>query len=84
MTNSPGLASLTAAHIGERRITLSDPYGSPTTTPYLLMKVTGIENGMLVHIGFKEGEAMRTFYIKDLSELPDLLAVQVAARKIGV
>jgi len=48
------------------------------------LRVEKIENGMIVHIAFSEGEKWKRFYIGDLAELPELITAQMAAHKIGV
>lgn len=48
----------------------------------LHLRVEEIENGMLMHLGFREGEVAKRIFVRDLSEMADILVAQIAADRM--
>lgn len=81
---SGSIPSATISATGDIR-TEGDVYARSFNTlrGYILnLHVEEIDNGLLMHLGFAEREIAKRIFIKDLSEMPDILVAQIAARRM--
>lgn len=60
------------------------PEKAPTRKPEIILSVQTIENGFIVRLSFDPGVIPKEIFIATLEELPDVIAAQMAAHKIGV
>jgi len=68
--------TLTGSH--DNRVYHSSSFGSP----FVLMDITKIENGLLIRLARAQGEVSRTYFVDDLDQVPGVIAANIANWKM--